>query len=187
MSIAAGLRTSGVHDRSSEAERLQQLNEEVSRIAQTLARLTQQEGNRSASSARDVTRDYGAPPAAPVPQENAGAVTAAEVRSVIRARRMRDSFFEATLFADPAWDMLLDLFAAEIEHARVSVSSLCIAAAVPGTTALRWIGTLSEAGLVERKDDPFDRRRAFISLSAKARRGMNDYFAAAKAAGLSSV
>jgi hypothetical protein len=42
----------------------------------------------------------------------------------------RARFFQEELFADPAWDMLLDLLQAEIAQHRVPVSSLCIAAAV---------------------------------------------------------
>ena len=42
--------------------------------------------------------------------------------------------------------MLLDLTAARAEHTRVSVTSLCIASGVPPTTALRWIGQMSDAG-----------------------------------------
>ena len=91
----------------------------------------------------------------------------------------------AALFADPAWDMLLDLFAAQLERCQVSVSSLCIAAAVPPTTALRWIGTLHEAGLFERQADPSDRRRAYIGLSAKGFEAMRSYASAVKRAGLS--
>ena len=105
-------------------------------------------------------------------------------RATIRARRMRDQFFEAGLFADPAWDMLLDLFAAHLEHARVSVSSLCIAAAVPPTTALRWITTMREAGLLDRHDDPFDRRRAYVGLTDAALSAMRRYCGALRRAGL---
>lgn len=93
-------------------------------------------------------------------------VTAARIRNHIRARRIRDRFFGADLFADPAWDMLLDLAAARIEGKRVSVSSLCIAAAVPTTTGLRWIKTLIDRGLLVRHSDPSDARRAFITMSA---------------------
>ena len=56
--------------------------------------------------------------------------------SFIRAPRLRSCYFAQDLFADPAWDMLLDLFQAEISQLRVPVSSLCIAAAVPATAAL---------------------------------------------------
>ncbi|KAK0360107.1 hypothetical protein LTR94_028604, partial [Friedmanniomyces endolithicus] len=79
---------------------------------------------------------------------------------------------------DPAWDMLLDLFAAALEGTQVSVSSLCIAAAVAPTTALRWIGKLTAADLLHRHPDPQDRRRAFVSLSPAARDAMYRYVAA---------
>jgi hypothetical protein len=99
------------------------------------------------------------------------------VRSILRHRQLRGRFFETELFADPAWDMLLDLTAARAEGARVSVTSLCIASGVPPTTALRWIGQMTEAGLFQRVEDPTDRRRAFIALSEKAADGMGRYFA----------
>ena len=100
------------------------------------------------------------------------------VRTMIRQRRLRDEFFDAELFADPAWDILLDLTAARAEHVRVSVSSLCIAAAVPPTTALRWITQMVESGLLERLQDDTDKRRVFISLSDKSANAMASYFAA---------
>jgi hypothetical protein len=99
------------------------------------------------------------------------------VRRIIRQRQLRARFFDGDLFADPAWDMLLDLTAARAEHTRVSVTSLCIASGVPPTTALRWIGQMSDAGLLERVEDETDRRRAFIALTDKAADGMARYFA----------
>jgi len=99
------------------------------------------------------------------------------VRRIIRQRQLRARFFDGELFADPAWDMLLDLTAARAEQTRVSVTSLCIASAVPPTTALRWIGQMTEAGLFERVEDETDRRRAFIALSDKAADAMARYFA----------
>lgn len=99
------------------------------------------------------------------------------VRRIIRQRQLRARFFEGDLFADPAWDMLLDLTAARVEHVRVSVTSLCIASGVPPTTALRWIGQMTDAGLLQRVDDETDRRRAFITLTDKAADAMARYFA----------
>ncbi len=98
------------------------------------------------------------------------------VRRVIRQRQLRSEFFEDALFADPAWDILLDLTAARAEHLRVSVTSLCIAAGVPPTTALRWITQMVDAGLLKRVEDDTDRRRAFIALSDKAADAMARYF-----------
>jgi len=99
------------------------------------------------------------------------------VRQVLRHRRQRAQFFDADMFADPAWDMLLDLTAARGESKRVSVTSLCIAASVPATTALRWIGQLIESGLFRRVEDMSDRRRAFIELTDPAAEAMARYFA----------
>ena len=98
------------------------------------------------------------------------------VKSIIRHRAMRAEFFDGDLFADPAWDILLDLTAARAEHRRVSVTSLCIAASVPATTALRWISQMVEAGILDRVQDESDRRRAFIALSDKAADAMARYF-----------
>lgn len=175
--------------RESEYERLKRLDEDVARIADALARLTgrdpgrarDQDGRLPGATLHEAPLRYGAPPAVPATNDMA---LAGKVRSAIKARRMRDQFFQPALFADPAWDMLLDLFAARLEHARVSVSSLCIAAAVPPTTALRWISTLSEAGLIEREADPLDKRRAFIGLSDRANSALLSYVSAIERADL---
>ena len=102
------------------------------------------------------------------------------IRKILRLRRLRERHFDPSLFADPAWDMLLDLMAARVEGERVAVSSLCIAASVPPTTALRWIKALSDHNLFERCADPDDGRRIFIQLSDRAALGMARYFDAAK-------
>lgn len=94
----------------------------------------------------------------------------------IRARADRLKFLPPELFADPAWDMLLDLYLADIMSRRVSVSSLCSASNVPATTALRWIGHLTKEGLIERMSDPCDGRRYFIALSKPGLAQMDGYF-----------
>ena len=102
--------------------------------------------------------------ASPVSPQDARA-EAAFIRMLIRTRRLRTHYFRADLFADPAWDMLLDLLAAQLEGKKVAVSSLCIAAAVPPTTALRWIGVLAENELIVRVADPDDGRRVHVELA----------------------
>lgn len=99
------------------------------------------------------------------------------VRRIIRHRQLRGRHLDAQLFADPAWDMLLDLTAARAEHRRVSVTSLCIASGVPPTTALRWIGQMVDQGQFVRVGDKSDRRRAFIELSERCTDSMARYFA----------
>lgn len=161
-----------------EARRLHKLGEEVGRIARTLAALSAEVLERDARGAvGDRSLGYRSEPGAPAP------IDAETIRAMIRARRLRDRFFAQDLFADPAWDMLLDLMAARIERAEVAVSSLCIAAAVPPTTALRWIRTMTDQGLLERRADPVDGRRVFIALSDQAAAGMTHYFAALRQTG----
>lgn len=114
-----------------------------------------------------------------IPQgHNARAVPldAGRIRMIIRQRQMRASFFKRGLFSDPAWDMLLDLTAAQIEGIRVSVTSLCIASGVPDTTALRWINVMIDEGLFKRVNDKNDKRRVFIELTSKAVTAVDGYF-----------
>jgi DNA-binding transcriptional ArsR family regulator len=89
-------------------------------------------------------------------------------RHYLKARRLREGLFPEGLFADPAWDMLLDLFASRLEGSRVCVSSACSAAIVPQTTALRWVDRLEECGLLERHPDPADSRRIYLELTELA-------------------
>ena len=98
------------------------------------------------------------------------------VSQVIKARRERGRHFDGGLFADPAWDILLDLYHAQLRQRRATVTSLCEAAAVPTTTALRWIKNLLGAGLIRRHNDPCDRRRVFVELSPSASEAMRTYF-----------
>jgi DNA-binding MarR family transcriptional regulator len=142
---------------------LHQLSEDAARIANILASLSGDEP--------------GEPPR-PDAEADEPAMEAPAIRALIRARRLRDQYFQSELFADPAWDMLLDLMAARLEQSRVAVSSLCIAAAVPATTALRWIKALTDRGLLVRSADPRDGRRVYIALSDEAARALNAYLRA---------
>lgn len=99
------------------------------------------------------------------------------VRSIIKARALRRKFFDDQLFADPAWDILLELYALKCEFTRVSVSKLSVSAHVPCTTALRWIDKLESEGLVERAADPLDGRRIWIDLSELGWTRMRNYLA----------
>jgi hypothetical protein len=103
-------------------------------------------------------------------------VSATQVRELIKARRARDHHFPLGLFADPAWDILLGVFVAHLTQQRISVSGVCEHAAVPSTTALRWICTLEQGGWLIRREDPRDARRTWIELSAKAISAMQSYF-----------
>ena len=113
----------------SEEDRLTllRLTEQVSEIALRLERfgdggpsLVERDGAGGAFRFESPTRSFSAPeadsgerlaratrPALPDPRL---------VRRIIRQRQLRARFFDGDLFADPAWDLLLDLTAARVEH-----------------------------------------------------------------------
>ena len=103
-------------------------------------------------------------------------VTEKDVRALLRHRRNRDRYFPGALFADPAWDILLELYAAELGQQKIAISCLGVKAGVPMTTALRWINILEKSGLIERRQDPLDGRRYFVSLSCQGLEAMTAYF-----------
>lgn len=92
--------------------------------------------------------------------------------AILQSRRLREHLFGAEMFADPAWDMLLHLFVNAERGRAVPVSSLCVASAVPQSTALRWVETLDKVGMVTRRPDPQDARRNLVQLTDEAIRLM---------------
>jgi hypothetical protein len=87
--------------------------------------------------------------------------------SIYRMRQHRQAYFDAALFAEPAWDMMLDLFINQVRGARVSTTSLCLAAGVPHATGIRWIRTLREHDLLRRFRAPDDARLMLIEITSK--------------------
>lgn len=94
------------------------------------------------------------------------------------ARRARARYLPAGLFAEPAWDMLLELYSADVEGREVPTTSLCIASTAASTTALRHIEVLERTGLIERRPNPRDNRVTLIRLSLNGRTRMGAYLAA---------
>jgi hypothetical protein len=172
-----------LHDRDQEVEfrSLHRISDELAEFARALARMADPELK---DKIKDTSISFRAAPLGGFqgfPSESSVANDIAaklSLREIIKLRRLRDRFFPPDLFADPAWDILLDLKAAAQEGQHVSVSSLCIAAAVPPTTALRWISAMTESGMLLRRQDPADARRVFIELSPETSAKMDDYIVA---------
>lgn len=161
---------------------LLRITEQVTHIAERLDQLTPDHVTKPANASESIFRFESAEASPRANGERPVRATRPPlpdprlVRRIVQQRQLRARFFDGDLFADPAWDMLLDLTAARAEHVRVSVTSLCIASGVPPTTALRWISQMTEAGLLERIEDDTDRRRAFIQLTEKSSDAMARYF-----------
>lgn len=146
-----------------DAKQLEKLSQEVMRIASALEQLAgRQSPAQNPHSANEQLID----------------IPAQMIEFAIRARRDRSQYLPSELFADPAWDMMLELLRAEITQRRVSVSSLCHASGVPATTALRWITNLVKKGIFVRRPDQLDGRRFFVELSPEVSSALRGYFAA---------
>ena len=144
------------------------LNDEIGRIASTLADLSSKLSAAVSPSMAQQADEL------PINEET--------VRSAIRHRRLRELYFASELFADPAWDMMLELLLAEIMQQRVTVSNLCDVAGVPPTTALRWQKALVDRGLLVRNSDPDDARRVYVELASETSIGLRRYFAQVQSA-----
>lgn len=97
------------------------------------------------------------------------------LRELQQLRLRRREHFNAKLFADPAWDILLELYAAEVSQRRIFIGRLCKLSGMPGTTALRWLDTLEREGLIARRNDPLDGRRKFVELTEEGSNAMRGY------------
>lgn len=91
-------------------------------------------------------------------------------------RRQREKYFPTAFFGEPAWDILLDLYAGETKGRITSVTSACIAASTPLTTGLRWLGVLEDKGFVRREQSTHDNRVMNVRLTAQARNALESYF-----------
>lgn len=90
-----------------------------------------------------------------------------KARRLYAERRRREKHFSnaGALFGEPGWDILLDLFIAYEKGKPQSVSTTCIGACVPPTTALRWIALLEHQGLVHSWAGERDGRYRMLGLT----------------------
>jgi DNA-binding MarR family transcriptional regulator len=106
-------------------------------------------------------------------------LNAAEMNSLAllmyQGRRDRERYFDAGLFSDPAWDILLAAYCLPTSERPLSITGLCYASAVPPTTALRWIKHLCVIGLLTRSPSSDDARVVFVELTQSGRAKMEDY------------
>ena len=91
------------------------------------------------------------------------------------ARRARDRILDSELFGEPAWDMLLALYALPARGFLMTVKTLSCSANVPITTGHRWQKTLTAEGLIERGPQGVDHRNQIVRLTPKGRALLDEY------------
>lgn len=75
-------------------------------------------------------------------------LTEDHILSVIFVRRARSAVFGTGLFSDPAWDILLELYAARLGKRTMLLPELARATETPVSTTRRWVAALNERDLV---------------------------------------
>lgn len=119
---------------------------------------------------------HDAPPPRPEAETVSEPVSAATVEAIIRERALRARHIPGELFADPAWDMMLELIHAELGQRRVTASILCKAAGVSTSVGLRWIDALLSKGLCTRTAGVGDPDGIFIQFSDEGSKAIRGYF-----------
>ena len=109
---------------------------------------------------------------APATADVADADCIAFLESQFRIRRLRARHLPSLSLGEPAWDILLDLAISQYWRRETSVTSLCIAADVPSTTALRWISSMTREGLIVRRPCLRDGRRSFLAIGQASYQAM---------------
>jgi hypothetical protein len=105
-------------------------------------------------------------------------MTSATIRSVIRARRLREEYFWPGMTED-AWSLLLELFANRLEGGCLDASTLSTATGLPLDTTLHWIEWLAERGMIFHHPETGDAASALLDLTETGTDQMRDYMFAA--------
>src|SRR5690349_3323953 len=81
------------------------------------------------------------------------AVKEDHILSVLLVRQARTAVLGSGLFSDPAWDLMLELYAAHLGERTVCLTDLAAAIGTPLSVTERWVTALVERGLAERASD----------------------------------
>jgi Mn-dependent DtxR family transcriptional regulator len=69
--------------------------------------------------------------------------------SILMLRRGREEVFGKNLFSDPAWDILLEVYAAHLGQRTLSTADLAAEIGLPESTVTRWVDVLAEHGIID--------------------------------------
>jgi DNA-binding MarR family transcriptional regulator len=105
-----------------------------------------------------------------------------KARQILQARQRRAEWFGKAIFGEPAWEMLLLLYATTGAR-RQTASRLADLAPASKATALRWLDYLVDHDLVERQAHPTDKRVTFVELTGKGREMLEGYLVEMDSAG----
>ncbi len=96
-------------------------------------------------------------------------------RQILARRRLRETIFKSTLFGEPAWEMLLELYIRESSGASITTDELKKAAGGPLSTSARWLKMLERDYLIIRRPHPVDHGTEFVDLTSEAKEALETY------------
>jgi len=94
-------------------------------------------------------------------------ITEDHILSILIVRRGRETVFGPNLFSEPAWDALLELYAAKLGRRSMSLDDVAKALDIPESTMARWIDVLTDRQLVETESDPIEPSRLWLRLTSE--------------------
>jgi DNA-binding MarR family transcriptional regulator len=100
----------------------------------------------------------------------------ADVQGALRDRARRREHLCSEILTEPAWDILLELYAYDLLGRRPPVAELTDRINVPSTTSLRWIKMLEAEGLVRREIGSGSAAGVCVYLAPKGLQAMEGYF-----------
>lgn len=107
---------------------------------------------------------------------------AQQIDDILRLRRARSGVLGDGLFSDPAWDILLQLYAASL-RGRSKLKLAEVATDVPSSTLARWATLLEERALICCDVDPLVPSMLWVGLSRSGAARMSELFASLRRGG----
>jgi DNA-binding MarR family transcriptional regulator len=80
----------------------------------------------------------------------------------------RTRLFTKSFIGEPAWRLMLELYASTVEGKTITVTAACQATRIPSTTALRLLKLLEDEEIIARNPHPVDGRQSNIELTSRA-------------------
>ena len=96
-------------------------------------------------------------------------------QQILEARRLRADVFGPSLFSDPAWDLLLNLYLSELRHTEMTLDELADAIGLSADATGRWFHALAGKGMTREKTSAA-RDKVVIGLSATGASAMRRWF-----------
>ncbi len=99
----------------------------------------------------------------------------AVAQALLAGRRSRSTLLSGLRFAEPLWDMILEMYVAAAEGKHFKVLKLCAVSGGSVTTALRYLKQLEEEGYMVRQADEYDTRSLIVVMQPSLQKAVDEW------------